>query len=61
MKFRIKTEVCRGCGICEVICPSVFKMEDNMAKVVAVNVPKDMVQCALHGESVCPVKAITHE
>ncbi len=61
MKFRIKSELCRGCGICEVVCPNVYQMDSNhVAKVVTESVSDDLMECAIQGENICPVKAIIH-
>ncbi len=61
MKFRIKSELCRGCGICEAVCPNVYQMDSNhVAKVVTESVSDDLMECAIQGENICPVRAIIH-
>ena len=61
MKFKVKPELCRGCGVCEAVCPNVYKMDDRVAKVVAESVNDDLRTCAIEGENICPVGAIIHE
>jgi ferredoxin len=61
MKFKIKSELCRGCGVCEAVCPHVYQMDSSrVAKVVTESVSVDLIECAMHGEEVCPVRAIIH-
>jgi len=62
MKFKVKSELCRGCGVCEAICPNVYQMDNNrVAKVVSESVSEDLIECAMQGEEICPVRAITHK
>jgi ferredoxin len=61
MKFKVKSELCRGCGVCEAICPNVYQMDNNrIAKVVTESVTGDLIDCAMQGEDICPVRAIIH-
>lgn len=54
-KVTIDTSVCVGCGLCEQLCPEVFKLEDGIAQVKG-------SECGQHSlpEVVqqCPVEAI---
>lgn len=62
MKIRIKSELCRGCGVCEAMCPDVYQMNDHyVAQVKTENISEKLVNCALQGENICPTHAITHE
>ena len=62
MKFKVKPELCRGCGICEAVCPNVYKMDSSrVAKVVVESVNDDLKNCAIEGENICPMGAIVHE
>lgn len=61
MKFRVKPELCRGCGVCEAVCPNVYQMESRVAKVIVESVNDDLKNCAIEGENICPVGAIIHE
>jgi len=52
-------ENCIGCGLCESLCPDVFKMaDDGLAKVIADPVPDADKKCAVDAEDQCPVDAI---
>ncbi len=33
MKVRIDEELCTGCGVCESMCPDVFEIVDDKARV----------------------------
>ena len=54
-KVSVDESACVGCGLCEQLCPEVFKVEDAIAKVKA-------QECAQHDlseiASQCPVEAI---
>jgi len=54
-KVSVDESVCVGCGLCEQLCPEVFKVEDGIAKVKAQT-------CNQHNlseiSSQCPVEAI---
>lgn len=34
-KAAVNEELCIGCGICEALCPKVFKIENGKSKVIA--------------------------
>jgi len=57
-KVSVDESVCVGCGLCEQLCPEVFKVEDGIAKVKA-------SECSQHNlseiPSQCPVEAIKVE
>jgi len=57
-KVSVDDSVCVGCGLCEQLCPEVFKLEDGIAKVKASG-------CSQHNlseiASQCPVEAIKVE
>jgi ferredoxin len=59
MKVIVDEETCIGCGACESVCPDVFYMEDEKAKV------KEGVDFAAFKEAIdeavssCPVECIT--
>ena len=51
----VDQEKCIGCGLCESICPAVFKVENGKAKAVS---SKADSKCKEAADS-CPVQAIT--
>jgi ferredoxin len=54
----IAEEECIGCGMCQDICPEVFKLDEetNVAKVIEPKEgPEDLVQEAIDA---CPVECI---
>ena len=55
-KVTVNAETCVGCGLCEQLCPEVFKIEDSIAKTIT-------SECSQHDladiASQCPVEAIT--
>lgn len=57
-KPKVNEELCIGCGTCESLCPSVFKLENGKSHVVS----EDCADCNCQ-EAVdsCPVGAISIE
>jgi ferredoxin len=53
-------EGCTACGLCEEICPEVFKMDDEAAVKEGVDVSKYEEQIKEAAES-CPVEVIKYE
>ncbi len=60
MKAVVNDE-CIVCGLCEETCPEVFKMSDEIAKVIADPVPEDAEDCAREAADDCPSEAIEIE
>ncbi|MBN2218618.1 MAG: ferredoxin [Pirellulales bacterium] len=61
MRAIVDESTCTGCGLCEEICPAIFELVDDVAKVKIDPVPTDQqVSCRKAAES-CPVEAITIE
>lgn len=57
-KVAVDESLCTGCGLCETTCPDIFKMEDNLAKVVS----QDKSSCDVQQTADdCPVEAIKIE
>jgi ferredoxin len=71
MKVQIDREGCIGCGVCEVLCPKVFKLiEDGKSSIVEKHrkgnlgegeVRSDLVACVESAKDVCPVCVIKTE
>ena len=53
----VDQDECTGCGLCEEICPEVFRMnEDDVSEVYAADgAPEDKIQEAIDS---CPVECI---
>lgn len=58
MKVTVDEELCVGCGACVDICPEVFDLEDDMAKVLTEEVPGNLKESAAEAAEACPVDAI---
>lgn len=59
MKKAVIEEGCIGCGLCESVCPEVFRMTDcNVAEVYGEITPENE-ENAFEAESGCPVGVIS--
>ncbi len=57
-KIFVDETLCTGCGLCENTCPEIFKVENNVAKVIS----QDTSSCdAQQTVDDCPVSAISIE
>lgn len=62
MKAFVDKNTCIGCGLCEGICPRVFRMEDDgTASAIENELEDTLIECAREAETQCPVSAITVE
>ncbi|PKL42294.1 MAG: ferredoxin [Candidatus Riflebacteria bacterium HGW-Riflebacteria-1] len=61
MKAKVDVDTCIGCGLCEQICPDVFKMEEDKAVVRGETVPAEAETACQNAADQCPVAAITVE
>lgn len=62
MKGIVDQDVCIGCGICETVCPNVFKMNDEgVAEGNDCEIEDSDLECANDAMEQCPVDAITIE
>lgn len=60
MKAAIALELCIGCGYCESVCPSVFKLNyENKSEVIVSVIPYSDLCLAQDAQKNCPVGAIT--
>ncbi|MHB1484437.1 MAG: ferredoxin [Saccharofermentanales bacterium] len=60
MKAYVDKNLCIGCGICESVCPAVFKMEDDgLAVAIDTELEERVINDAKDAEGQCPVDAIT--
>ncbi len=61
MKASVDEETCSGCEACVEICPEVFKMADDLAKVIGTAVPAGSEDTCREAAESCPVEAISIE
>ncbi|HPZ08947.1 MAG TPA: ferredoxin [Candidatus Eremiobacteraeota bacterium] len=61
MIAKIDSDICIGCGLCESICPEVYRMEEDKAVVYVTVVPADAEEACKKASDECPVTAITIE
>ncbi len=60
MPAKVDESLCTGCGLCEEICPDVFKLgEDGISHVVGDC--EANIDCCQEAAESCPVGAITIE
>lgn len=58
MKAQVSEELCVGCGLCADVCPELFIMEEDKAKVKTTPVPEASFDCSKKAKEDCPVEAI---
>jgi ferredoxin len=62
MKAFVDKDKCIGCGLCESICPKVFRMNDEgVADAIESELDDSVVEDAKEAEAQCPVEAIEVE
>ena len=61
MKAIVDEDTCTGCGACEGICPEVFELVDDVAKVKTDPVPTENEDTCQDAADGCPVEAISIE
>jgi len=59
MKVAIDESLCSGCGLCADICPEVFELGDEVARVINANPGADLEDKVREAESSCPSGAIS--
>jgi ferredoxin len=57
-KAKVNEDLCIGCGTCESMCPTVFKVEDGKSKVISEDCGTCDCQSVVDS---CPVSAISIE
>lgn len=59
MKVKVDHDLCSGDGICEELCPAVFKMnDDDQADVIVDEVPADEEDAVREAAESCPEECI---
>ncbi|MDX9917070.1 MAG: ferredoxin [Gudongella sp.] len=62
MKASIDRDECIGCGLCESICPEVFKLDsESLATVIQDPIDPANYETALDARDSCPTSCITVE
>ena len=71
MKITINKEECIGCGVCEALCPEVFKLSDEGKSSIVEKyrtsspengeVEENLAPCVENAKESCPVEAISTE
>jgi len=61
MKVRIDPDLCTGCGLCSDSVPDVFKMGDDIAEVIAAEVPSNLESAVQEAVDDCPAESIIVE
>ena len=60
VKVRVDEATCIGCGVCESLCPEVFKINEETMKAEVLQ-PETDLQCALDARDSCPTGSIIIE
>jgi len=58
---KVDEDLCTGCGVCSDMCPDVFDLEDDVAKVKMDEVDGEHLECTKEAAESCPVEAIIVE
>jgi len=62
MKGFVDKDTCIGCGLCEGICPEIFKMDDDgKSNASKSEIPEILTESAIDAGKQCPVGAIIVE
>ncbi len=61
MKAEINRSGCIGCGLCEEICPEVFRMADDGLAEVYAEIDESTEETAIEARDSCPVSVISIE
>ncbi|HCZ05612.1 MAG: ferredoxin [Thermotogota bacterium] len=58
-KVSVDKDACIGCGVCENLCPEVFKLDDDGKATTLV--PESDLPCVQDAADSCPTSAISVE
>ena len=59
MKAVVDRDACISCGLCESVCPEVFKLDDeDISTVIQDPIDSENEDCAKEAEDSCPTNAI---
>ena len=59
MKAIVDRDACISCGLCESVCPEVFKLDDeDISTVIQDPIDSENEDCARESEDSCPTNAI---
>lgn len=62
MRAEVDRDGCTGCGVCESICPEVFRLdEENLSTVIVDEIPAELEDSAVEAQEECPVSVINIE
>ena len=61
MKITISPSACHGMGLCERICPQVFRLQDGVACVVKKSIPQSAWPLCREAARNCPTRSIRIE
>jgi len=59
-RVRVDEATCIGCGVCESLCPEVFKMNEETMKAEVLQ-PETDLDCVVDARDSCPTGSITVE
>ena len=59
MRAWIDEDACSGCALCVEICPEVFEMDGDIARVRGIEVSEEEEERAEEAADSCPVDAIS--
>lgn len=59
MKAVVDRDGCIGCTLCASICPTVFQMEDGLARAIDGDIPQHCIDEAVDAQESCPVSVIS--
>ena len=57
--IKVDVKKCIGCGLCESICPEVFKLEEIKGEMKAKVTSQKSIPCVKEAIDSCPTEAIT--